>query len=113
MTADDIDGRCAVEDHLHNHRTYGLVSDDFGGRAVGRERWDQMTGGRDYDGRKSPVQGPRRPRGHAGCFDGAIEAFVEMPKPLIVQPVARFMNVEQRQNETGFVRLTANTACRL
>ena len=70
-----------------------------------------MAGSRDHDGRQSPVHGPRRPGRHAGRFDCAIEAFVEVPKSLVVQPVARFMDVEQGQNETGFVRLSADPAC--
>jgi hypothetical protein len=56
---------------------------------------------------------PRCPGRHAGRLDRAIEAFVEMPKPLVVQPVAWLVGVEQGQNETGLVRQPPDPAGRL
>jgi hypothetical protein len=83
------------------------------GFRVRSESGDQVTSGRDDDRRQRSVHGPRRPGRHAGRLDCAIEAFVEMPKPLVVQPVAGLVGVEQGQNETGLVRQPPDPAGRL
>jgi hypothetical protein len=63
-----------------------------------------VAGCRDNDGRQGAVQGARGPWRYAGWLDGAVKAFVEMPKSLIVQPVSRLVGVEQGQDETRLVR---------
>ena len=73
----------------------------------------EMPGGGDHDGRQGTIHGPRRPGRDAGRLDGAVEAFVEVPEALVVQPVARLVGVEQHQDETGLVRLPTDAARRL
>ena len=113
VTADHGRRRRPVEDHPDDVGSGASIIHDIDRRSVRCQRWDHMAHRGDDHGGQRSVQGSRRPRGHARGFDCPIEAGVELAERFVMEPVARFLHVEQRENKARLVRLASDAARRL